>query len=289
VDVQPVFDGIVRSAIQLLHGFSATLRRLVGKELHLAAFSTTGEAGDEALKSLGQLALAGDPLYAQVVRDRVPCVASDTETDPRVGSTRREVSRARGYRSMLIVPMLHEGSVIGAITVTRREAGPFTDGQIGLLQTFADQAVIAIENVRLFNETKEALEQQTASAEILRVISGSPTDLQPVLDAVAESAARVCGAADSHICLLEDDVLRVVAIHGEHRPGVAIGTRSPPPRPLSPAVSCVNGGPYTSTTSKRSLRPNTPRREGTSAPIVRQTGHSLRCHSCEKACRSAPL
>ena len=167
--------------------------------MHLAAFSTTGEAGDEALKSLGQLALADDPLFAQVVRDRVPCVASDTETDPRVGSTRREVARARGYRSMLIVPMLHEGGVIGAITVTRREAGAFSDVQIGLLQTFAAQAVIAIENVRLFTELQEknralaeahahvteALDQQTATSEILRTIAQAQTDVQPVFEAIA--------------------------------------------------------------------------------------------------------
>ena len=100
------------------------------------------------------------------------------------------------------------------------EVGTFPESQIELLKTFADQAVIAIENVRLFNETKEALEQQTATGEILRVIASSPTDLQPVMEAVAENAARVCGATNSSIYRLEGKHLRLVARRGSlRRPG----------------------------------------------------------------------
>ena len=94
----------------------------------------------------------------------------------------------------MIVPLRQQGEVVGALNARRTEVRPFTPAQIKLLETFADQAVIAIENVRLFQELKEALEQQTATSEILGVIASSPTDIQPVLDVVAENAARLCDA-----------------------------------------------------------------------------------------------
>ncbi len=103
---------------------------------------------------------------------------------------------------------------IGALNARRIEVRPFTPAQIKLLETFADQAVIAIENVRLFQELKESLEQQTATSEILGVIASSPTDIQPVLDAVAESAAQLCAAKDASIRLVDGNLLRLGAHYG---------------------------------------------------------------------------
>ena len=151
----------------------------------------------------------------------------DVQADAEYG---RMISQTLGNRSSIGVPMMRDGHPIGAIMVGRLEVRPFSDAHIALLQTFADQAVIAIENVRLFNETKEALEQQTATSEILRVIASSPTDLQPVMEAVAENAARVCGATDSSIHRLEGDLLRLVARHGSLRRTLAMGDALPASR-----------------------------------------------------------
>jgi signal transduction histidine kinase len=124
----------------------------------------------------------------------------------------RDIAGRVGWRTILAVPLLREDHALGTIALRRKEVRPFSDKQVALLKTFADQAAIAIENVRLFNETKEALERQTATAEILKVISKSPSDIQPVFDAVADSAARLCDATDVIIRRIEDGgVLRAVA------------------------------------------------------------------------------
>jgi GAF domain-containing protein/anti-sigma regulatory factor (Ser/Thr protein kinase) len=120
----------------------------------------------------------------------------------------------RHFRTHLSVPLRQKGELIGLMNARRSEVRPFTPAQMKLLETFADQAVIAIENVRLFQELKESLEQQTATSEILGVIASSPTDIQPVLDVVAENAARLCGARDANIRLRDGDVLRSVASFG---------------------------------------------------------------------------
>ena len=126
----------------------------------------------------------------------------------------RAIERATGTRAMLSTPMLKGGAPLGVIHIRRTEAQPFTEEQIKLVETFADQAVIAIENLRLFQEIqernaelREALEHQTATAEVLGIISRSPTDVQPVLDAIVESAARVCGIDDVLLRLREGDLL----------------------------------------------------------------------------------
>ena len=124
------------------------------------------------------------------------------------------IGSAGDWRTFLSVPLRQQGELIGTLGARRTEVRPFTPAQIKLLETFADQAVIAIENVRLFQELKESLEQQTATSEILGVIASSPTDIQPVLDVVAENAARLCDATDAVIRLIEGDKLRSVAHYG---------------------------------------------------------------------------
>jgi GAF domain-containing protein len=143
----------------------------------------------------------------------------------------KQAAAQAGFRSNMAVPMLREGHVVGAIVVCRAEPGSFPDKQVRLLQTFADQAVIAIENVRLFNETREALEQQTATSEVLRVISESPTDVQPVFDAVAQRALKLCDAAQSVIALVEGGDIRFVAA-GHGSTATAVGEVIPLDRGL---------------------------------------------------------
>jgi signal transduction histidine kinase len=124
------------------------------------------------------------------------------------------VGTAGNFRTWLAVPLRQQGELIGSLNARRIEVRPFTPAQIKLLETFADQAVIAIENVRLFQELKESLEQQTATSEILGVIASSPTDIQPVLDVVAENAARLCEANDALILRVDGDTLRTAAKFG---------------------------------------------------------------------------
>src|SRR5262249_39606213 len=127
-----------------------------------------------------------------------------------------------GFCTYLAVPLQHKEEFIGALTSRRMEMRPFTPAQIKLLETFADQAVIAIENVRLFNELKESLEQQTATSEILGVIASSPTDIQPVLDTVIANAVKLSGATKGHVRQLDGEFLRVVAHYGETAEEVAL-------------------------------------------------------------------
>jgi two-component system, NtrC family, sensor kinase len=213
-DVQPVFDTIVRSASRLCGGEYAIITRFDGELLHLAAqHNPRPGTANETARFFPQVPRREASIAARALIDAVVVHVSDVETEELDSST-RETYRRLMLRAAVAVPMVHEGRPIGVIGVSRGTPGPFSRHQIDLLQTFADQAVIAIENVRLFNETKNALERQTATSEILRVLAGSPTDLQPVLDALVESASRLCQAADTFLLLVEGDQLRVAAMHG---------------------------------------------------------------------------
>ena len=209
--IEPVCEGIAETALRLIGGVSAAVTRLSGGMLHLAAFTSTTRTGDETLRRQFPCALEKLPGQAKAIRSRAPHCITDTERS----ANNREVARARGYRSAIFIPLLRNREPIGAISVSRREPGPFSDHHVGLLKTFAEQAVIAIENARLFNEAKESLEQQTAISEILKVMSASPTDVRPVLDTVAGRAARICEASDVRILLVDNDALRYSAGVGE--------------------------------------------------------------------------
>jgi GAF domain-containing protein len=202
--VQPVFEAIAESAKRLLGGFSTTVLRFIGDELHLVAYTPTSPAADEALKSSFPRLLAEFPTFA-LVRGGQTVQFADTESES-VPAANRELGRLRGFRSVLFTPLMNQGTPIGMISVTRAEPGRFADHHVQLLQTFADQAVIAIENTRLFNETREALERQTATADILKVIASSPSDAQPVFEAIAISANRLIGGFSSTVFRFIDGI-----------------------------------------------------------------------------------
>src|SRR5262245_16026279 len=213
-DVQPVFETIVRSAVRLCGGIYGGVHQREGDQIHLAAhYNFTPEQLEQWQRTFPRSVWGADTPATRVIRTGIVYRSGDVaaEFEPEFSPELRAGWRGRGVRSVLIVPMFRRDEVIGSINVVHQEVGAFTDAHVELLKTFADQAVIAIENVRLFNETKEALDQQTATGEILRVISSSPTDIQPVFDAVAESAARLCEAFDAAIFRRDGDSLRLAA------------------------------------------------------------------------------
>jgi len=210
-DVRPMLNAVAERALKLCDAAESTIVLVEGDALRFAAgFGTTQTLAKDELIPLTRGSATG-----RAVIDRELFHMDDLATAPEdefpVG---RELQRRFGHHAILSVPLMREDRAIGAIALWRMEARRFSDKQIALVKTFADQAAIAIENVRLFNATKEALEQQTAVAEILRVISSSPTDVQPVLDAIAESAAHLCDAAAASMYLTDGTVLRHLASRG---------------------------------------------------------------------------
>jgi len=211
-DVQPVFDTIIRSAVRLLGGFSGLVTQILGDHVHLAALTSTNPSGDAAQKALWPRPVKEDvSVHGQVITSLVPYVITDVESDRSVPPSEVAVARARGWRSIVAVPLLRDGRAIGSLAVTRSAPGAFADGQIALLQTFADQAVIAIENVRLFKELETRNRDLTATSEILQVISRSPTDVQPVFDAIVRNAVGLCKGFFGAVFRYEADLVDVVA------------------------------------------------------------------------------
>jgi signal transduction histidine kinase len=206
-DIQPVLDAIVASAARLCEARNADL------------WLREGEIGVCRVRSgplIGFSVGHRQPLNRDWVTGRAVVEARTIHVPDLPNSDEypqgREMARRHGHRATLAVPLLREGTAIGAILVRRPEVRPFTDKQIALVQTFADQAVIAIENTRLLNELRESLQQQTATADVLKVISSSPGALTPVFDAMLQNAVSICGAKFGTMFRFDGDVAYVVAM-----------------------------------------------------------------------------
>ena len=208
-DVQPVLDAVAENAARLCGASDALIYRIDEDVIRLAAHFGPLAWMNESMP------LNRGSVTGRAIVDRQTIHVHDLAAEPDSEFPVGKILQQRfGQRTVLATPLLRQGIPIGAIAIRRMEVHPFSDKQISLLKTFADQAVIAIENVRLFQELTESLEQQTATSEILGVIASSPTDIQPVLDAIAENAARVCNANDASIRLAEGNMLRLAAHHG---------------------------------------------------------------------------
>jgi signal transduction histidine kinase len=210
-DLEQVLQMLIETATRLCDAPRGFIFRSEGGVYHLAVDHNAPPAF-KAWRSSNPIVPDRSTLVGRVALERRAVQIMDARSDPEYGSPNSLA--LGGNRTMLGVPLLREGEPIGAIAMWRDEVRAFSDKQIELVTTFADQAVIAIENVRLFNETKDALEQQTAISEILRVISRSPTDVRPVLDAIAERAARLCDASSASMFLIDGSDLRHLASQG---------------------------------------------------------------------------
>ena len=212
-NTQPVFDAIVRNVVRLFQTPYAAVFMLRDDQLHLAALvgepPWTTKFAETFPQPIDPTTLTGKALASGKVMQVAPIIGN-REASERAA----QLARKFGYDALIVAPMLREEKVIGAIGTVRTTGVPFDDKQVALLRAFADQAVIAIENARLVNETKESLEQQTAISEVLRVISSTPSDVKPVLDAVADRATRLCDASSATIYVLEGNVMRRTAFHG---------------------------------------------------------------------------
>jgi len=227
-DLQRVLDTVAESAMRLCEADNAQISGVDGDVMPAIAVIGTYPGPPPAIGR--GLPRRGSVAGQSITERRTIHIADILEADPATYGPVIEAQPRFGYRSMLATPLLSKGEAVGAILLRRNEARPFSDDQIRLLETFADQAVIAMENARLFEslqqrttELSRALEEQTATADVLRIIAGSPADEQPVLEAIAEGAARLCEAENVAVFRVTDDRLRVVAVFGERlAPNVGI-------------------------------------------------------------------
>jgi PAS domain S-box-containing protein len=211
-DVQPTLDAIAASATTLSGADIGNVARFDGSLIHLVAHHNWTGAQLEALQRVFPCPPSRGSVAGRAILTRAVVHIPDLAVDPESAHLPTAHS---GPRATLAAPLLRDGDPIGAIAVSRYRPEPFSEVQIELVKTFADQAVIAMENVRLFDELRETLEQQTATAEVLQIIvNSSPGNLEPVFDALLERATRLCGADFAAITIRDGDIFRYVAAHG---------------------------------------------------------------------------
>jgi GAF domain-containing protein len=210
-DSQPAFDAIVRSGLKLFPDAAIMIALPEGDIVRSAAVADADPAGAEALRARTPLPLSREFITSAAILDRREVDLPDAREAPAELAVGARNFLASGYRAITVIPMMRGESAIGALDLLRRRLGPLSDKQLELLRTFANQAVIAIENTRLFNELRESLQQQTATADVLKVISRSTFDLTTVLDTLVNSAARLCHAQKANIALLRNDIVDYVA------------------------------------------------------------------------------
>jgi GAF domain-containing protein len=215
-DLAPVFEAMLAKAVRLCDTAFGIMQTYNGERFETAALYGVPAQVAEWRERSPLMFSQGTAPARMVAGEDLVHEPDLTASEPylRGDPNRRALVELGGARSHLIVALRKDGALLGIIAVYRQEARPFTDKQIALLQNFAAQAVIAMENARLLTETREALEQQTATAEVLQVINSSPGDLTPVFDAIREKAHTLCGAPHGALVIREGDYFRGVAMHG---------------------------------------------------------------------------
>ena len=217
-DLEPVFATMLEKAVRICDATFGNIFRWDGEAFQLMAAHKTPPAFAKKRK-LSPIRPTPTTLFGRLVATKSMVHTPDLAAEKQYVEERRpsyvEAVELGGIRAFLVVPMLKNDELIGAIGLFRHEVRPFTDRQIELVKGFAAQAVIAIENARLLNELRQSLEEQTATSDVLRVISGFPGELEPVFAAMLGSATRICEAEFGNLFLREEDSFRAVAWHGE--------------------------------------------------------------------------
>jgi GAF domain-containing protein len=215
-DLEPVFEAMLSNAVRICGAKFGALFLAEGEAYRAVALHNAPTAFAEVRRREPIRPVNPGTALGRVAATRQPVQIADIRADPAFTSDpeRFAVLELAGARTMLNVPMLKEDELIGQISIFHQEVQPFTDKQTALVQNFAAQAVIAIENTRLLNELRESLQQQTATSEVLEVIGGSPGELEPVFRAMLENATRICEAKLGMLYRREGDSFRVVAMHG---------------------------------------------------------------------------